>query len=191
MSNIFLIRHGATDLAGTFCGQSDPPLNVRGQEQIAQMISSLASERFDEIHSSDLRRATATAEALAQTFAAPISTSSNLREIHFGDWEGLVWAEIEARDPAYARRWIEQFPTVPAPNGESFVAFSDRVLREIDPLLPLAETRRLAVVTHGGVMRVVLRARFGMDEQQAWNMTKSYCSSFDCAGLAPSLERQV
>ncbi len=189
MTGLVLIRHAETDMAGTFCGQSDPPVNARGHEQIAAMISSLASERFDEVYSSDLRRAVSTATSLAATLAAPVVTSIKLREIHFGDWEGLTWAEIEKRDPAHARRWIEQFPAIAAPNGEPVVAFESRVLSEIDRLLLPAKTRRLAVVTHGGVMRAVLRVRFGYTEQQAWELTKPFCSSFDCASAALTQEK--
>jgi broad specificity phosphatase PhoE len=111
-----------------------------------------------------------------------------LREIHFGDWEGLTWAEIEQRDAVYARRWTEAFPALPAPNGETFSAFELRVLQEVENLVRLAESKRIAVVTHGGVMRVVLRTFLGYSEQQAWELTKPYCSSFACAAVGASQE---
>ena len=186
MTGLLFIRHAETDMAGTFCGHSDPSINARGQRQVAHIVSSLMPETFDEIYSSDLRRAIETATGLSQAFAASVTTTDGLREIHFGDWEGLTWTEIESRDAEYARQWIEAFPALPAPNGEPFASFEARVLREVDHLLSLADTRRIAVVTHGGVMRVVLRTLLSYDEQQAWDMTKPYCSSFDCIGAIPS-----
>jgi alpha-ribazole phosphatase/probable phosphoglycerate mutase len=167
-------------MAGTFCGHSDPPLNARGQQQVAHIISSLIPESFDEIYSSDLLRATETAARLSQAFSAPVTATDSLREIHFGDWEGLTWTEIESRDAEYAGQWLEAFPALPAPNGEDFASFEARVLQEVDQLLSLAKARRIAVVTHGGVMRAVLRTLLVYDEQRAWEMTKPYCSSFDC-----------
>jgi alpha-ribazole phosphatase len=186
MTGMLFIRHAETDMAGTFCGHSDPPINTAGQQQVAQMISTLTSESFDEIYSSDLRRAVDTASLLSQAFAAPITTTSTLREIHFGDWEGLRWDEIERRDPHYAQRWMESFPDLPAPNGESIATFKDRVLRQVNRLLPLAEAKCIAIVTHGGVMREVLRSTLGRNDQQAWEATKHYCSSFECSGITAS-----
>jgi len=186
MTGLLFIRHAETDMAGTFCGHSDPPINAAGQQQVAQMISTLTSESIDEIYSSDLHRAVDTANLLSQMFDAPITRCHSLREIHFGDWEGLRWDEIEHRDPHYAHRWMQAFPDLPAPNGESFATFKNRVLRQVNRLLPLAEAKRIAVVTHGGVMREVLRSLLGRNDQQAWEATKHYCSSFECEGMIVS-----
>jgi len=180
MSDILFIRHAETGMAGTFCGHSDPPINASGQQQVEALIAQLSNERLDAIYCSDLRRAIETAKPLAQAHGAPLMQRSSLREIDFGDWEGLTWAEIELRDPAHARRWLEAFPHTSAPRGESFADFEARILDEIDELLMLAEQKRVAVVTHGGVLRVVLRALHGCCEQEAWSRTKSYCCSFTC-----------
>jgi broad specificity phosphatase PhoE len=181
MSGLLFIRHAETDMAGTFCGHSDPPINSCGRAQITDLLARLVPETFEAIYASDLRRAVNTAEALAETFGVPVTTTPGLREIHFGDWEGLTWAEIEQRDAVYALRWTEAFPALPAPNGETFSAFELRVLQEVENLVRLAESKRIAVVTHGGVMRVVLRTFLGYSEQQASELTKPYCSSFACA----------
>lgn len=182
MTGLIFIRHAETDLAGTFCGQSNPSINSRGHIQIRDMILRLQSEPFDAIYSSDLRRAMETATPLAHAFALPLISSDRLREIHFGDWENLTWAEIEQRDEIYARRWMEAFPALTAPNGESFANFEQRVLEEVHHLRSLAENKRIAVVTHGGVMRVVLRTFLGYSEEQAWDLTKPHCSSFVYSG---------
>jgi alpha-ribazole phosphatase len=178
VNGLLFIRHAQTDLAGTFCGHSDPPLNDAGRQQVADLIERLTTEHFDAIVCSDLRRAMDTAESLAQAFKAPLTSKQGLREIHFGEWEGLTWAEIEQRDADYARRWSETSPALTAPGGESFADFESRVLAEITPLLSLAERQRIAVVTHGGVMRAVLRSLHGCSEQEAWEKTNSYGCTF-------------
>jgi broad specificity phosphatase PhoE len=188
MKGLIFIRHAETDLAGTFCGHSDPPINARGQTQVKELIACLSSEPFDAIHSSDLRRALDTSTTLAQAFAVPYATTRSLREIYFGDWEGLTWTEIEGKDRDYAHRWAESFPNLPAPNGETFAAFECRILQEIDHLLCLAADKRLAVVTHSGVMRIVLRTFLGHTEEEAWDLTTPYCSFFVYAGAAASQE---
>lgn len=180
MSSLLFIRHAETDMAGTFCGHSDPFVNPRGKQQIFDLIARLARETIDEIYSSDLRRAVITAESLAQAFSAPVTQNSSLREIYFGDWEGLAWNEIERLDPTYAKQWIEQFPSLPAPGGESLAHFEARVVDEIRRLLLLAEGRKIAVVTHRGVMRIALRELHGCTDQEAWEQTSSHCCWFAC-----------
>ncbi len=184
MSGITFIRHAATDMTGTFCGHSDPPVNALGQQQIKNMLALLSNEAWDAVYSSDLKRAIATAEPLARASHRRVATTVGLREIHFGKWEGLTWQQIEQRDAAYAQRWIESFPSLPAPSGEAFASFERRVLGEMERILRIAEGNRIAIVTHGGVMRVVLRTFLGYTEQDAWERTKTYCSMFFLRGPA-------
>lgn len=179
MSGLLFIRHAETNMAGTFCGWSNPHVNARGEEQIRMLVKELETEPINAIYSSDLQRAVTTAEALGGTFSAPLLTRPGLREISFGEWEGLCWKQIEERDATYARRWIEAYPNLPTPGGESFESFRARVLSEVTSLLNLPNPERIAVVTHAGVMRMVLRTLCGVeDEQEAWKRTSSYCCFF-------------
>jgi len=175
MSDILFIRHGATDLAGTFCGHSDPPLNERGQQQVAALIEQLAGEAIEAVYSSDLLRAHETAGAIAKARGVRVHTLPGLREIHFGAWEGLCWSEIEARDASYAQRWLAEYPTLAAPGGEALSAFEERVLATVEMLLR-NEARPFAVVSHAGVMRVILRRLCGFAEDACFAQTKEYCS---------------
>jgi alpha-ribazole phosphatase/probable phosphoglycerate mutase len=52
------------------------------------------------------------------------------------------------------------------------------VINAVDELLRLDDRQQIAVVTHAGVMRLILRTVFGLEEQEAWNRTKPYCCSF-------------
>jgi broad specificity phosphatase PhoE len=176
MSTLLFIRHAETDMAGTFCGQSNPPVNARGHEQIHVLLKTLNAGSIDVVYTSDLQRAVTTADELAKAFACSSTVTSALREINFGEWEGLTWSEIETKDAAYANEWSNAYPNLPAPGGESFDAFQVRVLAEVQHLLTL--DGYFAVVTHAGVMRVVLRALCGLDEKEAWERTKLYCGFF-------------
>ncbi len=175
MSDVLFLRHGATDLAGTFCGHSDPPLNPLGQQQVATLIEQLAPEPIAVVYTSDLLRAHQTATAIAAAKGVPVRPLPGLREIHFGAWEGLHWQTIEARDPAYAKRWLAEYPALPAPSGEPVDAFEARVLTTVETLLRV-EPRPFAVVTHAGVMRVVLRRLRAAPEAESFARTAEYCS---------------
>jgi len=96
--------------------------------------------------------------------------------MYFGRWEGLSWTEIELAYPDYSREWLSRYPALPAPAGESFQDFKARVLEEVHWLLD--QQGVLAVVTHAGVLRVVLQHWHGCSEAEAWRQTQAYCCVF-------------
>jgi broad specificity phosphatase PhoE len=178
METLLFIRHAQTDLAGRFCGHSNPPVNEAGQRQIEEMLKILKTESIDAVYTSDLARAFATADAIGRTVGCSPVTVPGFREICFGEWEGLSWSEIESRDPDYARQWSDAYPQLAAPGGEPFEAFQTRVLAEVQRILAITSERCAAVVTHAGVMRVVLRSLCGAEEREAWDRTGTYCGFF-------------
>jgi len=186
MSELLFIRHAETDMAGAFCGHSDPALNERGCAQLAELMNRLRTEEIGVVYTSDLRRARTTGMAIAEAFSVDCHVRSALREINFGRWEGITWEEIGRRDGAYARRWIAEYPRLPAPDGECFHDFERRVLDEVKFLSLEAEAADccIAVVTHAGVLRTVLRALYGCSEENAWEQTRSYCSVVRHTGAA-------
>jgi alpha-ribazole phosphatase/probable phosphoglycerate mutase len=176
MSEILFIRHAETDMAGTFCGHSDPELNTRGHLQVMELIDKLCAEDIGAVYASDLRRARATGMAVAEAFGIDCHVRPSLREINFGRWEGLTWKEIEQQDGVYARRWVAEYPLLAAPNGEELRDFERRVLDEVQLLSSAVEDRCIAVVTHAGVIRTVLCALDGSCDEDAWQQTRPYCS---------------
>jgi alpha-ribazole phosphatase len=193
MSDILFIRHAETDMAGTFCGHSNPELNANGRFQLAGLLNRLRAEDVGVVYTSDLRRAYETGKAIAEMFDVFCHVRPSLREIDFGRWEGLTWDEIERRDEAYARQWIAEYPCLPAPHGESFRDFEQRVLKEVSFLLEEAEiaSRVITVVAHAGVIRTALRALSKCSEESAREQTSSYCSivRWSAAGMKGSSSR--
>jgi alpha-ribazole phosphatase/probable phosphoglycerate mutase len=181
MRRVILVRHGATDYAGTFCGQTDPDLNAIGERQAEEVAVSLTASGIQAVYSSDLRRARQTAAKIAEHCDLPHYLLHGLREIAFGEWEGLTWAEIEARWPEDARLWTAQYPNRPAPRGESIHHFNARVLRTMDCILAEAD-RSVCIVSHGGVIRLALTRVFGVNEERAWALTNGYAQRIEVGG---------
>jgi len=90
-NTLLFIRHAETEMAGRFCGHSDPPVNGRGHRQIEALLDVLRDESIDAIYTSDLERSLTTAKAIAERFQLSTIAVPGLREIYFGDWEGLSW----------------------------------------------------------------------------------------------------
>jgi len=173
-STLLFLRHAETDLAGTFCGASNPPLNPRGEAQLPALLARVADLHFDTIYTSDLLRALQTAEALAAPHATPVLPRPGLRQIDFGRWETLTWQQIEQADPSLAARWVADFPNVTPPGGEPIALFKHRVLEEIAFIRQQAEGHTVAVVTHSTVLRVLLEEIGHFAPHHAWERTRDY-----------------
>jgi alpha-ribazole phosphatase/probable phosphoglycerate mutase len=151
---LFLIRHATTDMAGTLCGQVDPSLNAIGREQARALAQWLQHRQVRRLYTSDLRRAVQTARPLAGLWDLPILKRPGLREISFGAWEGKRWSEIRTADPDITA--MESSPKLGAPGGETFACFRARILFALKQTLAESEGHTSAIVTHLGVMRVIL-----------------------------------
>jgi len=175
---IVFIRHGETDYnaEGRLQGQRDIPLNGRGRAQASAVGSSLAKRLRAELDrleaanafcASPLDRTRATMElARAGMGFEPqrYALVDELKELTFGDWEGLTWSEVEARDPAGAhRREQDKWGFVP-PDGESYAMLAQRVAGWL-------ATRQgdLFLASHGGVARALMHLLGGLDPQKAAN----------------------
>lgn len=153
---LVLVRHGHTDMAGTFCGHSDPPLSEEGRAQLSILNLRLKRYSLRRIFSSDLRRARETADAIAGRRNLPVTPRSSLRELNFGEWEGLDWDQIQARNLQSAQRWLDAYPALAAPAGEEFEAFLLRIQRAMNEIADEVQSGCAAVVTHAGVIRTFL-----------------------------------
>jgi alpha-ribazole phosphatase/probable phosphoglycerate mutase len=173
-STLVFLRHAETDLAGTFCGATDPPLNHRGVAQLPALLDSLADLRFDAIYASDLLRARQTAEAIAALHGASIHLRRGLRQIRFGDWETLTWQQIEAANPSFSARWVAEFPNLTPPNGEPIALFKNRVVEEMTFIRQQLHAQTVAIVTHSTVLRVLLEEFGHFAPHHAWERTREY-----------------
>src|SRR5688572_2831663 len=98
---LLIARHGQTkhNLDHRYQGQIDAPLNETGVEQAAQLADRLSAEKVDVLYSSDLLRCVQTAELVAKKNRVDINKDERLRELSFGEWEGMSYNEIQAQSP--------------------------------------------------------------------------------------------
>jgi probable phosphoglycerate mutase len=159
---LYLIRHGETDwnAAGRLQGGQDIDLNDTGRAQaavVARVLRRLTPRWADLPYlASPMRRTRETMRLLRLELGlAPddFATDPRLTEIRFGDWEGLTWGEVQAREPEAARaRERDKWHFVP-PGGESY----EMLLARIAPVIH-ALPEGCVMVSHGGVMRAALVA---------------------------------
>lgn len=104
---LYLVRHGeSTDnILGRYTGQADPPLSPLGRTQAARLAAVLAGAALAAVYASDLRRAAATARAVARPHGLPVRWRAALREVDMGAWTGLTYPELEANWPEHLAGW--------------------------------------------------------------------------------------
>lgn len=153
-----LIRHAesAWNAAGRWQGQADPPLTARGRRQAERLAQALAGEGIELLVASDLTRARETAGVVGAALGIEPVTDPRFRELDVGSWTGLCREEIERRDPERLARFDAGDVDVPAGGAESRRAIRRRVRRAAARLLAAHPGRRVALVTHLGVIRALL-----------------------------------
>jgi alpha-ribazole phosphatase/probable phosphoglycerate mutase len=167
LTRLVLVRHGEPDdsVRGRCYGRLDPGLSPRGEEQMRTVKRLLRGLPISRVYSSPRRRALESARLLAP---ARIDTvvDDRLREIDFGELEGLMYDEIATRFPGTYAEWMRHPTVVVFPGGEPFPAMSGRVRDALDELRRAHSGELVVVVSHGGVNRIVLAHALGLEP--AW-----------------------
>ena len=160
MRRIVLWRHGRTtwNAERRFQGQTDISLDEVGREQAAKAARLLTGLKPTAIISSDLERAADTAAELSALTGIPVQIDVRLRETYAGDWEGMVWGDIESRYTDEMARWVSD-PYLRPGGGETRVEVAERMTAAInEALADIGPDGTLVVTTHGGAARAGLGA---------------------------------
>lgn len=164
--HLHLLRHGEVERLGerVLWGQADVGLSVEGLRQGEALAAWLARNgRLPErVISSDLERCRRLGERVAEALGLELELEPRLREQHLGDWQGRTWEEITAADPervtAYWRDYVHARP----PGGESLSDLAARVDAWWTAVAARHPNGCLAIVTHIGVLRVLLAGWLGL-----------------------------
>ena len=169
---LLLVRHGETDwnLARRYQGQNAVSLNQNGIQQAEQLGRRLASERIDAVYSSDSPRALETATQILnlQQQAPAFQKDARWQEICFGEWDGLTYEEVETKWKSEVTAWYADPLHVAPPGGETMLQMSKRVQSALDELRSKHKDETILIVSHGGVIQVLLCMLLGMDLSRYW-----------------------
>ncbi len=174
MGKIYLIRHGETDSnkGHRFQGRMNLPLNSKGMQQSALLEQYMQHLPVDAVYCSSMLRACMTAAPLAMQKNIAYHPLELLQEVSFGAWEGLEYSEITKRWP----KEMEAFLTRPGewipPQGESFHDAAQRCREAFDYIFAReGHEKNIAIVSHGGIIRVQLSMILGMPLNNLWKLS--------------------
>jgi alpha-ribazole phosphatase len=175
---LWLIRHPEPESAAeSRCyGSLDWKLSQGGVLQAQAVAKALAAEPLEAIYTSPRERCRLAARILAAGRDCTVETLESLRELHFGDFEGRRYDDIAALYPAFYREWMENPTGVQFPGGESFQQMRARVLSAAADLRARHTGAAIALVTHGGVIRILLAEALGMDPANIFRLAQRHAA---------------
>jgi len=159
---ILLVRHAAhSQLGRVLSGRvGEVPLSEAGCAQAQRLARRLGGERIDALHTSPVRRAGETAQALGAALGLAPQVAEALDEIDFGAWSGRSFADLEG-DPDW-QAWNAQRGTALPPGGESMAMVEARVLAHIRAVARRMAGAVVAMVSHADVIRAGVAGILGL-----------------------------
>lgn len=155
---IDMLRHGEPEGGVKYRGSLDDPLSATGWQQMTRSVNTCRElgYQWDRIIASPMQRCLAFAEKTADELQLPLTVVGSLRELCFGDLEGMRPKDAWDTYPdLLSNMWNDPVTHTP-PNGESFVDFARRVNEAMTQLFIEHHGERLLLVIHGGVVRAAL-----------------------------------
>jgi broad specificity phosphatase PhoE len=167
-----LVTHAETDwvVQRRYQGYTDVPLNEHGRRQALSLARRLARERIAAVYASDLSRARDTALVIARPHDLTVRAEPRLRELHFGDWEGLTFEEIRMSRAPELSAWEADCLHGRPSEGETLVSLTTRLRTFLAEICrdhqEAGET--VLLVAHRGSLRVLLCLALGFAVEMNW-----------------------
>jgi probable phosphoglycerate mutase len=195
VTDLLLIRHGETawNAEKRLQGHLDIDLNEVGRRQARALARILRDEPLDGIFASDLSRARETAQHVAALRGMEVHVDAGLRERCYGGFEGMLYADIEGVYPEAYRAWKARDIDARFPPGqfraETMREFYERAVSAVTRIADSHRGRRLALVTHGGVLECAYRAaqNLGFDRPRDFDIFNASINRFSWDGQSLKL----
>jgi glucosyl-3-phosphoglycerate phosphatase len=163
---VFVARHGETEWNrdGRWQGQGGPGLNETGRDQAGALAARLAALKPDALYTSDLARATETAEIITAATGLTAIADAGLREVDVGDWRGLTRKQVSRSHPEGYRRWLKG--QAGWDGGETYDEMHTRVVAAVAAIVAGATGERIAIISHGGAVRALVAHAVGLPRHE-------------------------
>jgi len=176
VTRLNLVRHGEIAGSGEFRynGQTDVTLTPTGLEQYRNLAERLKERPIVACYSSDLSRCLRGADILCAPLGIRPVPRPELRELSFGDWEGLTWTELAQRFPEQWQARLNDMVGYRVPGGENLHDLRDRVLPAMLEIVERHRGEEVLVVAHGGVNRLILLDALGAPPSSMFRLEQDF-----------------
>jgi broad specificity phosphatase PhoE len=172
MTRIILVRHGQTpwNKDKIFRGSKDIPLNDQGREEACLAGEWLKGEIIQAAYTSPLSRSRHTAEAIARHHGLKVQDLPGLRDLCYGDWEGLPLTEVKVKYADLYHQWETAPQTVRFPGGETLDELRSRALAAVEEVIQRHPDQVVLLSAHRAVNKVLIAALIGLDSSHFWRI---------------------
>lgn len=172
MARFILIRHGQTgwNRQERFRGWVDIDLDDTGRRQAEAAARRISRWEVAAIYSSPLKRALATAQALADIAGLEVVPVNGITDMKFGVWQGMSIADVKETYPEHFDLWCHHPEILEIPDGETLADVRERSVATIEELAMRHEGETVAVVTHRVICKVLLCHLLGLDNSHFWQI---------------------
>ena len=171
MVKLILVRHALTvdNQKSRLSGHIDSYISEEGKEQIDKITNYLKDFDIDKIYTTTSSRTKDTVKKLSELKSIEIIEKESLKEIIFGDFEGLTFDEIKDKYPKEFQDMIEKGYEYKYPNGESLIDSYNRVCIELDNIISNNDDRTILICSHGGTIRNIITYLISNSYKYHWN----------------------
>ena len=171
MVKLILVRHALTvdNQKSRLSGHIDSSISEEGKEQIDKITNYLKDFDIDKIYTTTSSRTKDTVKKLSELKSIEIIEKESLKEISFGDFEGLTFDEIKDKYPKEFQYMIEKGYEYKYPNGESLIDSYNRVCIELDNIISNNDDRTILICSHGGTIRNIITYLISNSYKYHWN----------------------
>ena len=171
MVKLILVRHALTvdNQKSRLSGHIDSSISEEGKEQIDKITNYLKDFDIDKIYTTTSSRTKDTVKKLSELKSIEIIEKESLKEISFGDFEGLTFDEIKDKYPKEFQDMIEKGYEYKYPNGESLIDSYNRVCIELDNIISNHDDRTILICSHGGTIRNIITYLISNSYKYHWN----------------------
>ena len=171
MVKLILVRHALTvdNQKSRLSGHIDSSISEEGKEQIDKITNYLKDFDIDKIYTTTSSRTKDTVKKLSELKSIEIIEKESLKEISFGDFEGLTFDEIKDKYPKEFQDMIEKGYEYKYPNGESLIDSYNRVCLELDNIISNNDDRTILICSHGGTIRNIITYLISNSYKYHWN----------------------
>ena len=171
MVKLILVRHALTvdNQKSRLSGHIDSSISEEGKEQIDKITNYLKDFDIDKIYTTTSSRTKDTVKKLSELKSIEKIEKESLKEISFGDFEGLTFDEIKDKYPKEFQDMIEKGYEYKYPNGESLIDSYNRVCIELDNIISNNDDRTILICSHGGTIRNIITYLISNSYKYHWN----------------------
>ncbi|MGL5312738.1 MAG: histidine phosphatase family protein [Peptostreptococcaceae bacterium] len=171
MTKLILVRHALTtdNQENRLSGHIDSCVSEKGKLQIEKLTQYLKEIHLDKIYTTTSSRTKDTVKQIAEIKGINLIEKDTLKEINFGDFEGITFDEIKISNPVEFEKMIKEGYDYKYPNGESLVETYHRVAKEVDKIIYDNEGQTILICSHGGTIRNIITHLISKTYDYHWN----------------------